>query len=376
MIYFDNSATTLQKPPQVAEAVCHAINHFGGASRSAHQAAMAANRAIYGAREKVGALLGASPMQVVFTSNASESLNLAILGLFNPGDHVITTALEHNSVLRPLYLMKKKGMELTIIPSDSKGNIRYEDFAACIQSNTKAIVCTHASNLTGNVLDIDRISRIAHNNQLLFIVDASQTAGLLDIDVAKQKIDVLCFTGHKSLYGPQGTGGLCVAGHVHIDPLKVGGSGTDSFSSVHPVSMPEALEAGTPNGHGIAGLSAAIDYIRAEGIAQIRERTCMLARLFYEEVRLIQGVTVYGDFTQKVRAPIVTLNIRDVESAAIAEILDSDYGICVRSGAHCAPLMHTALGTKSQGAVRFSFSHFNTEAEIQIGIDALKELAK
>lgn len=376
MIYFDNSATTMQKPPQVEEAVCYAMKNFGGASRSAHQAAMAANRSIYGAREKIGVLLGSNPLQVVFTSNASESLNLAIGGLLKPEDHVITTALEHNSVLRPLYRMEKAGMRLTIIPADAKGNVHYEDFQSSVRPDTKAIICTHASNLTGNVLDIRRISRIAHRNKLLFIVDASQTAGLLDIDVTGQEIDVLCFTGHKSLYGPQGTGGLCVAEHVQINPLKVGGSGTDSFSPAHPVSMPEALEAGTPNGHGIAGLSAAVAYIQREGIQEIRKRTCMLARLFYEGVVAMDGVTVYGDFDQNPRAPIVTLNIRDFTSGEVAEILDRDYGICVRSGAHCAPLMHLALGTKDRGAVRFSFSHFNTEAEIQRGIEAVEALAK
>lgn len=374
MIYFDNSATTLQKPAEVGEAVCAAINSFGGASRSAHDASMAANRALYAAREKVGRLFGVNPMQVVFTSNATESLNIAIGGLFRAGDHVITTALEHNSVLRPLFRLEKQGLELTVLPADEKGNICYDDFDAHIQSNTKGIVCTHASNLTGNMVDIEYIKAFAKRHNLLFILDASQTAGMMDINMGVQGMDVLCFTGHKSLYGPQGTGGLCVREGLVIDPLKVGGSGTDSFSTTHPKSMPDALEAGTPNAHGIAGLSAALDYIERVGIKKIRDKTCGIAHMFYEEVLKIEGVTVYGDFDCDVRAPIVTLNIGDFDSAAVAGILNDEYEICVRAGAHCAPLLHQAFGTEKRGAVRFSFSHYNTEEEVMIAIAALKEL--
>lgn len=376
MIYFDNSATTLQKPPEVGDAVCSAINNFGGASRSAHGAAMAANRAIFGAREKMGRLFGINPMQVAFTSNATESLNIAMGGLFKAGDHVITTALEHNSVLRPLFRLETQGLQLTVLPADGKGNICYGDFQAHLQANTKGIVCTHASNVTGNMLDIDYINTFAKRNDLLFIVDASQTAGMMDVNMGSQGMDVVCFTGHKSLYGPQGTGGLCVREGLQIEPLKVGGSGTDSFSRAHPKAMPDVLEAGTSNAHGIAGLSAALDYINRVGIDVIREKTCAMARMFYEEVLKINGVCVYGDFDCTLRAPIVMLNVGDFDSAQVARILNDEYEICVRAGAHCAPLLHKALGTEKRGAVRFSFSHYNTEEQLKIGIEAIKELAK
>lgn len=376
MIYFDNSATTLQKPAEVGQAVCSAINSFGGASRSAHSAAMKANRAIFGAREKMGCLFAINPMQVAFTSNATESLNIAIGGLFKAGDHVITTALEHNSVLRPLFHLEKQGLQLTVLPADAKGNIDYEDFQAHLQTNTKGIVCTHASNVTGNMLDIEYISTFTKKNGLLFVLDASQTAGMMDIDMALDGVDVLCFTGHKSLYGPQGTGGLCVRDGLQIDPLKSGGSGTDSFSRMHPKAMPDVLEAGTPNAHGIAGLWAALDYIERVGVSVIREKTCEMARMFYDEVLKINGVRVYGDFDCVLRAPIVTLNVGDFDSAQVAGILNDEYEICVRAGAHCAPLLHKALGTEKRGAVRFSFSHYNTEEELKVGIRAIKELAK
>ena len=288
---------------------------------------------------------------------------------------MITTALEHNSVLRPLYETEAAGAELTIVPCDPSGNIRYEDIEAAVRENTRAIVCTHASNLTGNMLDIARIGETARRHGLLFIVDASQTAGVFPIDVRRMQIDVLCFTGHKGLLGPQGTGGLYVRPGVAISPLLSGGSGVKTYSKTHPAEMPEALEAGTLNAHGIAGLAAALLYIRGTGMDIIREKEQALMRAFYHGAKDIPGVTIYGDFSAQERCAIVSLNVRDYDSALVSDALFDQYGIATRPGAHCAPLMHEALGTVSQGAVRFSFSHFNTMKEIDAAIRALRELS-
>lgn len=375
MIYLDNAATSFQKPEAVYEAVQEAMRHMGNSGRGAHGASLDASRLIYAARESVAELFHAGdPSRVAFTANSTESLNMAISGLFGPGDHVITTMLEHNSVLRPLYRLESDGLELTILPADQMGCICYEDFQKALKPNTKGVVCTHASNLTGNMLDIGRIGSFCKENGLLFVVDASQTAGVFDINTEDMDVDVLCFTGHKSLLGPQGTGGICVREGVTVRPLLVGGSGVHSYSKTHPEAMPTALEAGTLNGHGIAGLNAALNYIRETGMKQIREREISLMNRFYAGVSQIPGVTVYGDFTG-MRAPIVTINIRDFDSGEVADELAVHYGIYTRAGAHCAPLMHRALGTESTGAVRFSMSHYNTEAEIDQAVRAVGEIA-
>ena len=375
MIYLDNAATSYQKPEAVYQAVQEAMYHMGNSGRGAHGASLDASRQIYSARELLAELFHAGdPSRVAFTANSTESLNMAVFGLFGPGDHVITTMLEHNSVLRPLYLLEEAGLELTILPADQNGCICYEDIGKAIRPNTKGIICTHASNLTGNMVDIGRIGRFCRKKGLLFVVDASQTAGVFDINMEEMGIDVLCFTGHKGLLGSQGTGGICVRQGVAVRPLIVGGSGVHSYSKSHPEDMPTALEAGTLNGHGIAGLYAALRYIQETGMEQIKERELSLMRQFYDGVRTIPGVTIYGDFTGQ-RAPIVSLNIRDYDSGEVADELAYHYEIYTRAGAHCAPLMHRALGTESTGAVRFSMSHFNTEAEIDEAVRAVHEIA-
>lgn len=375
MIYFDNAATTIQKPKQVVEAVTQALCSMGNAGRGAHNASMGASRMLFGTRKKLVELFGGNnPAQVVFTSNSTESLNMALKGLLNPWDHVITTQLEHNSVLRPLYELEDKGVELTILNSDAKGRICYEDFEKEIKKNTKMIVCTHGSNLTGNLTDIRRVGEIARSHGLLFVVDASQTAGVFPIHVEEMKIDVLCFTGHKGLLGPQGTGGMYVREGVIICPLKTGGSGVQTYSRTHPSQMPTALEAGTLNAHGLAGLDAALDYLKDTGIDVIRKKEQELMWYFYQKVLEIPGITVYGDFDSQERCPMVSLNVKDYGSSEVSDFLFTEYGISTRPGAHCAPLMHQAMGTEKQGAVRFSFSHYNTIEEIDIAVQALKEL--
>lgn len=377
MIYLDNAATTLRKPQPVIDAVVAAMTTLGNSARGTHDGSLSASRIIYGTREKLAELFGCPrPDHVAFTCNSTEALNTAICGLLCPGDHVISTDLEHNSVLRPLYRMEaERNVSLSFVPADRQGNLDYGDFARLIRPETRAIVCTHASNLTGNAVDIGRVGEIAHAHGLTFIVDASQTAGVLPIDMAAQHIDILCFTGHKSLMGPQGTGGLCLGERVNLRPWKVGGTGVQTYSRSQPEQLPTLLEAGTLNGHGIAGLSAALDYIRKVGMDTIREKEEALMRRFYAGVSAVPGVTVYGDFTAP-RTAVAALNIRDYDSGEVADALSQDYGIATRPGAHCAPRMHRALGTEHQGAVRFSFGWFNTEAEIDTAIQAVKELAE
>ncbi|MGN0799176.1 MAG: aminotransferase class V-fold PLP-dependent enzyme [Christensenellales bacterium] len=377
MIYLDNAATTLHKPPQVAEAVKQVILTAGNAARGAHGASMQASRTVFETRQKLARLLGCPQADhVVFTANSTMALNIAITGILSPGDHAISTDLEHNSVLRPLYALHEQGMALSFVPADKQGRVRYEDFASLFRPNTKAVICTHASNLTGNMLDLACIAAMAHEHGALLVVDASQTAGAVPIDMTAMGVDVLCFTGHKGLMGPQGTGGLCIRPGVEIRPLLRGGSGVHSFDRQQPAAYPTRLEAGTLNSHGIAGLDAAVDYLLSEGVAAIEKREHALMRRFYENVCDIDGVQVYGDFAAPQRAAIVALNIRDYDSAEIADVLFADYGIATRPGAHCAPRMHQALGTVQQGAVRFSFSVFNTEDEVDAAIQAVRELAQ
>ena len=377
MIYLDNAATTIRKPQPVIDAVVAAMTTLGNSARGTHDGSLSASRIIYGTREKLADFFGCPrPDHVAFTCNSTEALNMAICGLLDPGDHVISTDLEHNSVLRPLYRMEaERNVSLSFVPADRQGNLDYGDFERLIRPETRAIVCTHASNLTGNAVNIGRVGEIAHAHGLTFIVDASQTAGVLPIDMAAQHIDILCFTGHKSLMGPQGTGGLCLGEGVTLRPWKVGGTGVQTYSRSQPEQLPTLLEAGTLNGHGIAGLSAALDYILEVGMDTIREKEETLMRRFYEGISVVPGVTVYGDFKAP-RTAVVALNIRDYDSGEVADALSQDYGIATRSGAHCAPRMHQALGTESQGAVRFSFGWFNTEAEIDTAIQAVKELAE
>ena len=377
MIYLDNAATTRHKPPQVIDAVVAAMTTMGNAARGAHSSALQASRAVYDTRCKLAELFGcAQSDHVVFTANSTEALNIAISGTLSPGDHVISTDLEHNSVLRPLYRMEEEHqVTLSFVPADRQGRIDYRDFERFVCPQTRAIVCTHGSNLTGELVDLKRVGEIARRYGLLLIVDASQTAGSVPIDMEKMGIDILCFTGHKGLMGPQGTGGLCIREGVEIRPWKVGGSGVHSYDKHQPVEYPTRLEAGTLNSHGIMGLSAALDFIRDTGIDTIARHERELARRFYEGVVKVDGVTVYGDFSREERGAIVTLNIRDYDSGEISDALSQAYDIATRPGAHCAPRMHQALGTTEQGAVRFSFSWYNTLEEVDEAIRAVRELA-
>jgi cysteine desulfurase family protein len=354
------------------------MNTMGNSSRGTHEGSLTASREVYNTRIKLARFFGCkSADHVVFACNATEALNIAINGVINAGSHVITTDMEHNSVLRPLYrLESERQVELSFVAADRHGTVDYMDFEKLIRPNTQAIVCTHASNLTGDMIDVAKVAQIAKRHGLLFIIDASQTAGCFPISMEAMGIDILCFTGHKGMMGPQGTGGMCIREGVKLRPWKVGGTGVQTYSKTQPDQLPTLLEAGTLNGHGIAGLSAAVDYITSVGIEAIREKEAMLARRFYEGVSGIGGVTVYGDYTAQQRAPVVALNIRDHDSGAVSDELSEAYGIATRPGAHCAPRMHQALGTIRQGAVRFSFGWFTQIHEIDEAVRAVKELAE
>ena len=376
MIYFDNAATTLKKPKEVAVAVYEAINNFSNASRGSYELSLNSERIILSARERLKKLFNAdSPNCIAFTNNSTEALNIAIKGLINKNDHIITTSFEHNSVLRPIYEMEKLGAEITIIKADKRGIINYNEIENNIKENTKAIICSHASNVIGDILDVSLIGKIAKKYKLIFILDASQTAGCVPIDIKNNFIDVLCFTGHKGLMGPQGTGGLCVRKDLFIKPLKTGGTGIKSYSKTHPKDMPTRLESGTLNGHGIAGLNAALEFIENETIEKITNHERELSRYFYDSIKDIENIKFYGNYETDNRVSIVALNIGEIDSSKISDILSNDYNIATRPGAHCAPLMHEALGTVNQGIARFSFSYFNTFEEIEKGIEAIKEIS-
>lgn len=377
MIYLDSAATSYYRPKQVAEAVAKAIETMGNCSRGTHGASLTTARVIYETRGLIAGLFNVDGAErVAFTANSTESLNIAINGTLNSGDHVITTVLEHNSVLRPLYRLEKQGVALTIAHCDDKGNLNYDALFGAVKANTRAIICTHASNLIGNKVDIRRIGAFCREKGILFIVDASQTAGVFPIDMQRDFIDILCFTGHKGLLGPQGTGGICVRKGVDIRPLIVGGSGILTYSKTHPDAMPESLEAGTLNGHGIAGLRAALLYINSVGMEAIRQTEQQLAQAFYDSINDIPKIKIYGDFTDFDRAAVVALNLGDEDSGAVSDELSESFGIYTRAGGHCAPLMHKALGTENQGAVRFSFSSFNTLDDVKAASAALRELSE
>lgn len=378
MIYLDNAATTMHKPQAVIDAVTQAMCSLGNAGRGATSGALDAARTIHGCRAKLARLLGCPRADhVCFTPNSTAALNTVINGVVRPGDRVATTVLEHNSVLRPLNrLATEQGVTVEHTGCDANGALDYDELERLVTPGTRAVVVTHASNVTGNAVDVSRVAAIAHAAGALVIVDASQSAGTAKIDMDTMGLDVVCFTGHKGLMGPQGTGGLAVAEGIDVAPWAMGGTGVHSFDALQPLEWPTRLEAGTLNGHGIAGLSAGLDFIEAQGgIEAIAAHERALADRFLAGVREIPGIKLYGAFDQPARSAIVSLNVGDIDSAEISDALMQGWGIATRPGAHCAPLMHRALGTERQGVVRFSFGYFNTNEEVDTAIDALRDLA-
>lgn len=379
MIYLDNAATSVMRPQCVMDAVCRAMTTIGNPGRGACAESLDAGRVVWECRERLASLLGcARPDHVCFAPNSTAALNTAINGLVKPGDHVVATVMEHNSVLRPLNrLAAERGVRVEYAGVDALGRLDYDDLGSLCAGGCDLVVCTHASNVTGNVVDLRRVSKIAHEAGALLVVDASQSAGCISIDMGEVGADVVCFTGHKGLMGPQGTGGLAVAEGVDVRPWNMGGTGVSSFEPLQPEAWPTRLEAGTLNAHGIAGLSAALDWLEGVGGPEaVGKRERGLAAAFADGVRELPGVTLYGDLSQVGRAAIVSLNVADLESGEVSDMLSQSFGIATRPGAHCAPLMHRALGTELQGVVRFSFGWFNTPQDVMAAVEAVAQVAQ
>lgn len=370
-IYLDNAATTAQKPAVVAKAMTTILTgEYGNPSRGAHGYSLAGYRVAEIARNQLKELFKADKRyEVAFTNNATVALNEVLKGLIQTGDHVITTAWEHNSVLRPLYQLEAAGASFDVVSSEAlTGRLNYQEFAKKLRPETKAVICNHASNVTGNLLELEWVKAFCAEHKLYLIIDASQTAGVVPIDLSDGKIAAVCFTGHKSLYGPQGTGGVCLLKDLPLEPVITGGDGMQSFSKVQPKELPTLLEAGTLNIPGLAGLAASVQWVKE------KEEKAALGDYFYQELKKIDDLTIYGDFSSP-RVDVFSINIKDAESAIVSDLLWEEFQIATRPGYHCAPLMHEALGTADRGTVRLSFSSFTTKAEVDTVLAALQNLA-
>ena len=376
--YFDNSATSHPKPQIVREKVSEAIIEFNGnPGRSGYKKAIKIDREIYNTRVKIAEFFNIkNPLQIAFTSNASESLNFAIKGAGLHDCHIITSVLEHNSVLRPLHFLEdEKNVSLSFAEPKQTSEEFIKNLSSLIREDTKAVVINHISNVTGYIADIEKIGKLCREKNLLFIVDASQSAGFANIDVEKQNINILCFTGHKSLFGIQGTGGIYVEEGIILNPLLEGGTGSFSKLPRQPKSMPEVLECGTLNTPGILSMGAGIDFINSVGLNKIREHEIKLTKIFIDKISDLKNVTIYGEKNIE-RGPVVSINIEGVPSSDLSAVLDEEYNICTRSGFHCAPLAHKYFDTYDYGCVRFSFGYFNTEEEILYAANAIKEISE
>lgn len=378
MIYLDNAATTFPKPRQVYEAVLDCMENYGAnPGRAGHKLAMRAGREIYESRENIAKLLNVSnPMSIVFTHNATDSLNLAIKGVVKSGDHIITTSIEHNSVIRPIKALEKNGVENTIVKCDKYGHLDPNDIKKAIKPNTKLIVTTHASNVCGTIVDIESVGNIAKENNILYLVDASQTLGVYDIDVQKINVDMIAAPGHKCLLGPQGTGMLYIRDGLEVNILKEGGTGSNSEDLFQPNMMPDRYESGTHNTPGIAGLNAGVKFILETGIDKIRKHEEELCEYMLTKLTEVPNIKIYGPLDSKKRAAVISINIGDIDSGEVTFILDDMYEIATRSGIHCSPLAHKTLGTLRQGTVRFSLGYFNTKEDIDKAVEALKHIEK
>ncbi|OAT81754.1 aminotransferase class V-fold PLP-dependent enzyme [Desulfotomaculum copahuensis] len=378
MVYLDNAATSWPKPPEVLAAMERCLREVGAnPGRAGHKMAIAANRLVDETRKELASLFNiGNPDRIVFGLNATEALNLALKGLLGPGDHVVTSSMEHNSVTRPLNTLRGAGVKVTKVACDHTGAIRVADVAAAVRRNTRAIVLTHASNVTGTVMPVAEIGRLARDRDLVFIVDAAQTAGVLDIDVTNMHIHLLAFPGHKGLYGPPGTGGLYVAEGVELNPLKEGGTGSHSDLPGQPEILPERYESGTLNTAGLAGLGEGVKFICREGIEKIRRHEQELTRQFLEGVKSIKDIRVYGPCDASRQAPVVSFAVGERPAGDIGAILDQNYNIACRAGLHCAPDAHRTLGTFEQKLVRFSFSRFNQPGEVEYALYCLREIVE
>ena len=379
-IYFDNAATSWPKPEETYAAMDQFSRVIGGSpGRSGHRLSIESGRIIMDTREALARLFGIDdPFQLVFTKNATEALNLAIAGLLSPGDHVITSSMEHNSVMRPLRALESKGVELSVIGCSPQGSLDSGSLLSVVRNNTKAVILTHASNVTGTIMPIQEVGHFAREHGIIFCVDAAQTAGALPIDVSKMNIDLLAFSGHKALFGPQGTGGLYIRKGIEekINPLIVGGTGSRSEHELQPDFMPDRYESGTLNTVGLAGLGAGVKYILERGVDNIRIRELMLTQRFLEGLQSIGGVRIYGLGDASHQISVVSFNVDHMTPSEVSFSLDEQFGVMSRPGLHCAPSAHRTIGTFAQGTVRVSFGYFNTEEEINYVLDAVRQLSQ
>lgn len=381
IIYLDNAATSWPKPPCVAESMVCFLNEVGAnPGRSAHHLSIEAGRIVYDAREAIAELFGApDPLRVVFGHNVTEALNLAIMGLLSPGDHVIIGSLEHNSTMRPLRALEHEGVEITAAPCSKEGFLDPVDIEKAIRPNTTLIALNHASNVVGTLLPISEAGHIARRHGLLLLVDAAQTGGAYPLNMESCAIDLLAFTGHKSLLGPTGTGGLIVGDRVNtalMRPLKRGGTGSYSEHEEQPEFLPDIYESGTPNVVGLAGLNAGVRWIMERGVDAIRTHEILLAQRMIDGLAEIPGVTVYGSRNAQMQSPIISLNITGIEPSEIGLRLDEEYGILCRVGLHCSPAAHRTIGTFPAGTLRLSLGIFNTEEDVDAAIEAIDCLAR
>lgn len=378
MIYLDNAATSYPKPEEVYKAVDKCLREYGAnPGRSGHKLALRAGRAIYETRELMCELFNIeNPMQIIFTCNATDSLNLAIKGILKKGDHVITSGMEHNSLIRPIKALEEIGVENTIVECDNEGVIKLDKLKGAIKDNTKLIALTHSSNVTGTIMPIKEIGKIAKESNILLLVDAAQTAGVYNIDLKEMNIDLLAFPGHKGLMGPQGTGALYIREGIELKHMKEGGTGSKSESLLQPEIIPDRYESGTPNTPGIVGLGAGIRYILDVGTDNIRKHEEELTAYMINGLKKIDKVKIYGPMDAKRKASVISLNIGDLDSSEVSYILDQAFDIAVRSGLHCAPLAHKTLGTFEQGTVRFSIGYFNTKKDIDKALEAIEKICE
>jgi cysteine desulfurase/selenocysteine lyase len=380
MIYFDNAATSWPKPPGVTEAMVHFMKEVGAnPGRSGHRLSVEAGRIVYEAREAVAELFNIEdPLRIAFGYNATEGLNLALRGYLRPRDHVITSSMEHNSVMRPLRALEREGVELTVVACSPQGFLDPADVEAAIRPNTVMVALNHGSNVVGSLLPVAEAGHICRQRDLLLLVDAAQTAGVYPIDVEADHIDLLGFTGHKALCGPMGTGGLYIGRRVDLgrfEPLKRGGTGSRSELEEQPDFLPDMCESGTANTVGLAGLGAGVRFVLEQGVENIRRHEEELTAQLIEGLKVIPSVTLYGGHDAVRQTAAVSFNVAGLEPSEVGLQLDEEYGILCRVGLHCAPSAHKTIGTFPTGTVRFGLSYFNTEEEVDLAIQAVREIA-
>ena len=377
-VYLDNGATSFPKAPGVAEAMMdYIMNNGANVGRGIYESSFHAENIVFDTREKLARLFNFDdPANVVFTKNITESLNIVLKGLLKEDDHVIVSSMEHNAVMRPLNSLRKRGVSFSRVRCDQTGELNPEDIRGQINSNTRAVVMTHASNVCGTIMDLEEVGKICKENGLLFIVDAAQTAGFMNVDYKELNADVIAFTGHKSLLGPQGMGGFVIKEDLtkDIGTFIEGGTGSLSDKEIQPEYMPDKLEAGTQNIPGIYGLNAALDYLEKRGVENLRRIEMNLVQEFLDGLRKIQEVEVIGKKFIANRTGVVSIDVPGRDNADISFRLNDEYGIATRCGMHCAPSAHETLGTFPRGTVRFSFSHFNTMDEVEYTLGAIKKL--